>query len=466
MEETWSWIDSIDDSETERVFWITGVAGAGKSAVAHTIAHQCRLSQRHHSSCFFFDRGTDGRNNPDKLFSTIVHDLASRSPDIHLHVGTVLESNPTLASAPISRQFEELLCGLKYEEEMPVVIVIDAVDEGRSSDLLQILRDGMQKLHKKFRIIITSRPVDSIVSNLSNVTHIRRKDIDICDPDNLDDITLYSHHRLEHVAEVKRLKDWLNEKLMNAFIAKAEGLFIWVSVVASFLENISCPAKKLDNLLSKRSTSRFDPEIKMAELYKTVLEECNPGDEDFIAGYQFFIGAIIAVKEPVSLDILDALHFCETDLRAGEILSSVASLLSSVDVDLPDRPIRLIHLSLREFLTSRDQGIPWFYLDPKYHNERLALLCQTVLTRDLLQSISDVTKHPALWYACRFWIDHIVEVDDPHSKVIEALQKFLTTKVMLWAKLMVSQRAFRKLSDSVQVWIKVCTSGFCCPILA
>jgi hypothetical protein len=62
----------------------------------------------------------------------------------------------------------------------------------------------------------------------------------ICDPDNLDDITLYSHHRLEHVAEVKKLKGWLNENLMKMFIARAEGLFIWVSVVASFLENISC----------------------------------------------------------------------------------------------------------------------------------------------------------------------------------------------------------------------------------
>lgn len=462
MEKIWSWIDSTD-SEAGRVFWITGVAGAGKSAIAHTVAHQSHHSQRHHSSCFFFDRGTDGRNNPDKLFSTIVRDLASRSPDIRLHVSNALESDPTLASAPISRQFDELLCGLQYEEEKSVVIVIDAVDEGRSTDLLHILRNGTMKLHNKFRIIITSRPVDPIVSNLSNVTHIRREDIDIGGKDNLDDIAIYSYHRLDRVAEVKRLKGWLDETLMKAFLAKAEGLFIWVSVVATFLENISCPDKKLDKLLSECSTSHFDPEIKMAMLYETVLAECNPEDEDFIIGYQFFMGAIITVKEPVSLDVLASLHFHETDLRAAEILSLVASLLSNVNEDSPDRPIRLIHLSLREFLTSRDQNNPWFYLDPKKHNERLALLCQRVLTREL-QNISDVTKYPALWYACRFWIDHIIEVDDPHSEVIKALHKFLTTKVILWAKLMVSQGTFRKLSD-VQVWIQVCTSGFCCLIL-
>jgi len=76
--------------------------------------------------------------------------------------------------------------------------------------LLHILCNGIQKLHKKFCIIIISHTVDEIILYLSNVTHIQQKNIGICEPDNLDDIALYSHHRLDYVAWLKELQDWHN----------------------------------------------------------------------------------------------------------------------------------------------------------------------------------------------------------------------------------------------------------------
>ena len=152
LENIWSWIHSPD---AERIFWLSSVAGAGKSAVAHTIAERCREEDLLGSS-FFFDHSDEGRNNPKKLFSTIACDLANFNPDIRRQVVSAIELDRSIATAPISRQFDELLCTIMYSGINPVVIVIDALDEGYGADLqlLTILRDKALRLPNKFRIEI------------------------------------------------------------------------------------------------------------------------------------------------------------------------------------------------------------------------------------------------------------------------------------------------------------------------
>src|SRR5882762_3066494 len=142
LKDIWSWIHSADIGDAERIFWLSSVAGAGKSAVAHTIAKRCREEDLLGSS-FFFDHSDEGRNNPKKLFSTIACDLANFNPDIRRQVVSAIELDRSIATAPISRQFDELLCAIMYSGVNPVVIVIDALDEGYDADLqlLTILRD-------------------------------------------------------------------------------------------------------------------------------------------------------------------------------------------------------------------------------------------------------------------------------------------------------------------------------------
>src|ERR1700733_10551473 len=77
-----SFIDDIDhwvnssDQNTPRLFLVTGVAGSGKSSLAHTIAQ--RFDDRGClGSSFFFDRAVAGKNNTSQLFTTIARDLVA-----------------------------------------------------------------------------------------------------------------------------------------------------------------------------------------------------------------------------------------------------------------------------------------------------------------------------------------------------------------------------------------------------
>ncbi|KDQ13538.1 hypothetical protein BOTBODRAFT_73243, partial [Botryobasidium botryosum FD-172 SS1] len=75
LDNIWQWIKHPDDSDGARIFCLTGVAGSGKSAIAHTVAQRCS-EEGLLASSFFFSRDVAERNNPGKLLSTMARDLA------------------------------------------------------------------------------------------------------------------------------------------------------------------------------------------------------------------------------------------------------------------------------------------------------------------------------------------------------------------------------------------------------
>jgi hypothetical protein len=180
LDDIWKWINEADGSKAAEIFLLMDVAGSGKSAIAHTIA------QRSHSrgllaSSFFFCRDIPDRRVPQKLFSTITRDLASWNKDHAQDISRTLEDHRSLASASQSRQFEGLILEpfSRHRIDQPIVIVIDALDEGCDSETVSILRNKVPKLPGTFRIVVTSRPSNAITASLLDVDHIKCRSIDI-----------------------------------------------------------------------------------------------------------------------------------------------------------------------------------------------------------------------------------------------------------------------------------------------
>jgi hypothetical protein len=155
------------NKEESEIVWLADVAGSGKSAIAHTIAQRCH-EKKLLASSFFFDREVSGRNGAQKLFSTSARDLAGLSKSLAETISLVLEQERGIASAPLSRQFDELILKplQRHPIQRPVIVVIDALDESYGSEpnieLLTIFRDGIPKLPGTFRMLVTSRPQDEI----------------------------------------------------------------------------------------------------------------------------------------------------------------------------------------------------------------------------------------------------------------------------------------------------------------
>ena len=102
------WCCNLEHHWKTQVMLLTAVAGAGKSAVAHTIAGLC--DQRGNLlSSFFFRAGEV--TSPDYLWSGVARSLAIRSQPYCMILTSTLKKDPSLATTAFDEQFRELVLG-------------------------------------------------------------------------------------------------------------------------------------------------------------------------------------------------------------------------------------------------------------------------------------------------------------------------------------------------------------------
>ena len=187
--------------------------------------------------------------------------------------------------------------------------------------------------------------------------------IDMEAKSNWTDLRKYAESRAKSlVAEHQWLGEgWPGNELLEKFVGKAEGLFLWVSTIFDYLGTIVNPSKMFDTFTSESGTlaSGILAEGKMDNTYRWILESCNWNDPYFIEGYRRLMGAIMAARIPLSAKALHSLHDEATQLLVPitTILNPLRCLLSGLEAET--RPIRILHQSLRDFITVL---FPWHRL--------------------------------------------------------------------------------------------------------
>ena len=474
------WINAYQASRSAEVLLLTGLAGSGKSAIARSIAQSCSDKNILLSS-FFFDKGASGKDNPKALISTIVYDLGKADADVARRISAVIESGDgrrlVSKDASILWQFDKML--LKgcdgFSATRAFVIIIDALDEGYTDELMQLLGSKINQLPKGFRLLVTSRPDDRVSSVLSEKAHVQNEVIVLEAEANRTDLRKYVEHRFKLLVEQHKLlgEGPPRKELLDKLVEKAEGLFIWASTIFDYLGNVVDPLKMIDEFLS--ANSGISAEEKMDNTYRQILERCNWKDPDFIEGYRRFMGAIMAARTPLSAKALRSLHDGPTRVLITTILNPLRCLLSGLETE--SRPIRILHQSLRDFITVRACDLPdsqKYYLDVKEHSGRLALLCLSVMNKQLprkapsMMYLSDLDEEEQdgipelddgaiseeLSYACKFWIDHLEMISVPSDDLTGALGIFLSEYSIYWTEIAAMQGSSGTLKN-VWEWIDV-----------
>ncbi|KAF7971736.1 hypothetical protein HWV62_20045 [Athelia sp. TMB] len=462
---------------SERICWLKGVAGCGKSAILHSIA-QALKRDGYLASAFFFSRDMASRNTAKSLFITLARDIASLSSRAAEDMAEVLEAEPSLATAPLSRQFDALILGpcRHLPTDRPAVFVIDALDESITHDLdtelLTILRDKATQFPPQVRILITSRPTNTIEEYLSRRNHVVAHSIDVHSAENKVDIDMYVDTQLrDEVILHKMGLTSPDEAIIRDLKRLAEGLFVWIVTICNFLRTAHRPKDKLQALLSKSSQQGSHPEKKMDQLYAAILAECGDWeDADFVKDYDLVIGTIMALKRPISLAALRALHDGSLDLEAEQLLQRFGSVLTGFRD--AHQPIRTLHLSFHEFVTDRaahDDSTKRFHLSEKEHSSRLAELCVKTLNRELARSIAGtgylteeqdgrqgiptiVGVSEQLVYSCAHWPSHLQDVETPQTiqaHIITLISRHLVT----WIEVLAATDVFRGLLQ-IEQWVQ------------
>jgi hypothetical protein len=475
IEEIIQWVNRPNGEDAHCIYFLSGVAGSGKSAIVHTIAQHFDHSGRLGSS-FCFDRADQIRRRPDYLFSTITLDIADLDPHWKTALCNVVKGKRALRStlAP-GEQFTNFI--LKPSEALttvgPLVIVIDGLDESGNRAarevLLKIIRDGMHALPSNFRVLVTSRPEPDIHEALTGKPHICRKHMDsIGKKENEADITLYIRRQLVDVTALEL--EWPNQEWCRLLLQSSDGLFQWASTACSAIKEGKGALHPTERLTRFIASARG-----LDGLYSEILGQAfDSSDSEDMFRFTSIMGRVLAAKEPLSVTSLSQLHSENEQLDIVElVMRPLASLLSGVT--RADIAVRPLHASFSDFLMNKERS-GQFYVDPASQHRNLALaswrvmkakfrfnICELETSYLKNQDVPDlenrVTKHiPAHQsYACRFWEDHAREIIFKSTEV-QILKVFLHEHFLHWleALSLIGQLSSASSAlESSSKWIKV-----------
>src|SRR6201992_226653 len=123
----------LADEREQRVFWLNGLAGTGKSTIAQTFAENS-FSDGKLGASFFCSRDFEDRSNIQKIFPTLAFQLACRLPQFREELLPVLRTNPDVERDSLCSQLETLLIRPFKTTYIQTLIIVDALDECKDEE--------------------------------------------------------------------------------------------------------------------------------------------------------------------------------------------------------------------------------------------------------------------------------------------------------------------------------------------
>jgi hypothetical protein len=458
------WTTDFDESP---VFWLNGLAGTGKSAIAQTIAERA-FADGYLGASFFCSRGVEDRSDLHFIFPTLAFQLAQQYPEFRSSLIPLLRSNPDIVYESLYDQMQQFIVKPFLSANVSAVIVIDALDECRDEEpesaILFVLGRLVSKI-PRVKFFVTSRPEPHIMTGfraplLQDLTNIFiLHNVEPCIVD--DDIRHFFKHELSGLAhEQHGMDSWLTDEHLDSLCRRAAGFFVYAVATLNFLKHkLKCPQDQLDIIMQSPENTAHEGRaelnvyISLDSLYTSIfLEAFCGGDVEDDAMVRSVLSAVILPVNPLSPSAIATLLGFECDVVLP-FLDSIQSLLALHD-DI-DHPIHPFHKSFPDFITDSTRCTNMrFFISPNYHT-KLVLCCLKAMdkslkknmcsipdyvlnseVRDLSERIRDNGIHGALEYACRSWYKHLFVINHQTIDVISALCHFLEEKFVFWLEVL------------------------------
>lgn len=323
----------LNENRDSRVYFITGLPGVGKTALAVHMLQVCNNIMAFH----LCRKGNSEKISLRRAICSIAYQLSRELPEYHDHlmrVNIVQEKDrcnddalfDVLIAGPLSH------CG---NQEKDVLILIDGIDEAGDcyhSPFSSFLARNMEKLPQWIRFVLTSRPEDAVLQPLQEFsTHVLHAD----SPENISDIKNY---------------------ITKRFSCLDRGCAFDASLIADRSEGIFLYAKYVCNeLMSRAHGSQVNYELPagIGAIYYDFFNRNFTDIADYRNSIRPFIEVLCAQIEPLSIDRLSSC--CGKDI--DEVIDFLAVFKSMIYVGDDDK-IRPYHTSFIDWIVDkRKSGI-------------------------------------------------------------------------------------------------------------
>lgn len=338
--------DWLKDARAQRIFWIVGDPGVGKTAIA---AELC-VSRPDIGAAHFCRFGDDLSSDPVAAISSVAYQLATQMPSYMDRLASVnLRQIGDNAQTRFRRLIAEPLRTVR-DVERPVIVVIDALDEataGERNELAAVLARPSHPAPDWLRFVVTSRDRPEVNVNFQDIEAFP---IERTAEDHENDLDEFIHTELAPLTESGEISPATNAALIEA----SERLFVYLEVLRDGLSRgwvDLYPLKALPRGLGNILLQYFEKQFRdRDEFNQSILP---------------LLQVLVAADLPVPREMLARLFDWDERERVERLEALQPLFLFSGD------GVRAFHKSLVEWLQDRRKS-GCFWVLPAQGHQKLA----------------------------------------------------------------------------------------------
>lgn len=376
-----AWLDDVTDPRP--IMWMNGAAGAGKSAIAQTVAKLLYDQGRLAASFFYSNLSADpGRQDDSRVVPTLSYQLLQNIPETRGYISAAIEQDELLFDLTLEAQLQKLIVDpislCSETMALPIaakIVIIDGLDESSSRDtqrriirslVAAFIRISAGSGNLPHKLLIASRPEQHLKATFSEALvegHVSIMHLDY-HPDVYNDIRKYlalcfSTIKRTHPLRSQIDAQWPTRDAIDDLVKRSSGQFIYVATVKKYIESDRHdPISRLDTIISLAHDPGNAPYADLDTLYKHILMHL--ADETrrrlvlrvlFVLLHQPFESSGYEVTDYDQISLVHHLF----NVPKNDILLALADLSSILTVN-PHGRIKLFHASFPDFLFDKSRS--------------------------------------------------------------------------------------------------------------
>ena len=431
------------DNSTTKVYWLSGMAGTGKTTIAYSFSAILERKQSLGGTFFASHLQTD-TSDVRRIIPTISLQLAKYLPSFGSLILDVVKNNPTCSSWRIAKQFQNFMitplttaCRENGVVVVPV-IVIDALDECSDqslvTELLEVILGHSKSLPVKF--FITSRPemvvregFDHSQDHSNLILHEVEKEIVKAD------IEVYVKACL--VGKYNR-PNWPSQAEVESLVNMSGTLFIYAATVCKYITHrgSSSMPRRLSNVVNFALETTSGLSHPLDVLYTRILDAAYASaNKEEGSDIGMVLTVVVYAYNPLSMTSISAL----VQIPIEQIQAALSTLHSLIHIPSQDTevPISTFHASFYDFISNQSSSSK-HYLDPHVSHTSVGLQCLSLIDREWSSKTnvsylaerrhSEISEY--VGYACCSWAFHLTEAD--HRNGCDTLKEFFERHLLRW----------------------------------
>ncbi|KAI0080154.1 WD40 repeat-like protein [Panus rudis PR-1116 ss-1] len=460
-----------------RIFWLDGMAGTGKSAIARSFARMLR-AEGYLAGSFFCSRGIASRENVRRIVPTLAWFLARRCSAYREALVPILQESPDIAENTVDEQIECLLSrpfeDLRFHaEDAPLVFIIDALDECASANETQMLLNKLlsPSLHIPLKFFLTSRAephirlqLNSLKTSLRQILRLHDIEQDLVQAD----ISRYVDKQLHLIRSSSPYPgifpaEWPTAADVTGLARQAGKLFIHAFTAIMYVQGEN-PVKRLKTLISPRAVDNEPLNTRLDKMYELVLfpaMDSRIRTKEEISDTKRILLAMLTIRELLSISKLARILGMNVDDVCWKLhlLHAVVYIPSDPDVGM----VSTFHASFGDFLTNPGRAPAHMFLDLSMGHYNLVDCCLTLMDSELYFNISgcqtsylpnsaqELQRLPLyLKYACVHWPYHLAQATGSLS-IIHKLREVFSQRFLFWLEALSAMELAKIASSLIRV---------------